>query len=131
MNGSILSRPWFGYLCALAFNSWRVDAALSRQEQRRGREPEEAIDELIARTSPECAQELQQLKDDLTAEVQQIEMVVGENTSRLYSLVIDSTRRSSGVRTELTVDEYEAPVEIQPPASVLPPKPSSSSRCVP
>src|SRR5438132_11837845 len=55
MNGSILSRPWFGYLCALAFNSWRVDAALSRQEQRRGREPEEAIDELIARTSPECA----------------------------------------------------------------------------
>ena len=86
-----------------------------------------AIDELIARSSPECAQGLQELKQDLTTEVQQIEIVVGGNTNRLYSSVIDTTRRSSTVKTELTIDEYGAPVEIQPPASALPLKSSSSS----
>jgi hypothetical protein len=86
-----------------------------------------AIDELIARYSPECAQGLQELKQDLTTEAQQIEIVVGGDTNRLYSLVMDTTRLSSTVKTELTVGDYGAPVEIQPPASALPLKPSSTS----
>jgi len=91
----------------------------------------QAIDEEIARTSPECIKELERLKKDFTdlqAELEQVELVVGETTNRLYLLTIDRTRHGTSDKTELTVDEYEASVEIRPPASSLPLKPSSDSK---
>jgi hypothetical protein len=52
---------------------------------------------------------------DLTATT---ELVVGENTGRVYSLVVTRDGPKMSDRSETVVDQYDEPVEIEPPPNV-------------
>jgi hypothetical protein len=49
------------------------------------------------------------------------EVVVGKETGRVYSLIITLDGPKMSQRSEVVVDQYDEPVEIEPPPNVPPP----------
>jgi predicted Zn-dependent protease len=89
------------------------------------------ITERLAGSSPECAALLSPVKDLFDDTEATVDMVLGERTNLVYSVVYTFTGPQVSGRTEFSIDQYNVPVQIKPPseAQVLPERTRVQNPC--
>ena len=90
-----------------------------------------SYDELSHGDSPEWREILAREKEIFGDPSGATELVVGKNTRRLYPLVFTRDGPKLSDRRETIVDQYDEPVEIQPPPNVPPPTAQTSGSSCP
>ena len=87
-----------------------------------------------AGSSPECAALLESVRglqkryNDVETT---LELAIGEETNRTYSMVITEVGPNLTKHLELVVDQYDRPVDIRPPSDARPAPEKEPGRCSP
>lgn len=87
------------------------------------------VQDRIARSS--CIEFPEAVKDAFQDQAATLDIVVGEETQNVYSLVIEVTGSGMTSHSEIVVDQYNQPVQIEPPpgAEDLPERNEAPNRC--
>jgi hypothetical protein len=74
----------------------------------------------LASSSPECADLLEPIVDAFRGSESTVEVVIGQRTSNVYSVVTTVAGPELTAETKTSIDKYNSPMNIEPPIAVTP-----------